>query len=123
MANAALVAAIPNRLVLELNQTFNPFKEELFEDPLVVRNGYMDLPRKARLRHGIEARASRRGSPTSRATTGRRIRRFQKCDGVADGRRVGNQIRGQVQCRSASLNSEISMSAVRLLQVAMKLYW
>jgi L-alanine-DL-glutamate epimerase-like enolase superfamily enzyme len=46
MANAALVAAIPNRLMLELNQTYNPFKEELFEDPLVVRNGYMDLPRR-----------------------------------------------------------------------------
>ncbi len=44
MANAALVAAIPNRLMLELNQTFNPFKEELFKDPLVVRKGYMDLP-------------------------------------------------------------------------------
>jgi L-alanine-DL-glutamate epimerase-like enolase superfamily enzyme len=46
MANAALVAAIPNRLALELNQTYNPFKEELFKDPLVVRNGYMDLPRR-----------------------------------------------------------------------------
>lgn len=43
MANAALVAAVPNRLVLELNQTYNPFKEELFKDPLVVRNGYMTL--------------------------------------------------------------------------------
>jgi L-alanine-DL-glutamate epimerase-like enolase superfamily enzyme len=43
MANAALVAAAPNHLVLELNQTYNPFKEELFKDPLVVRNGYMDL--------------------------------------------------------------------------------
>ena len=46
MANAALVAAIPNHLMLELNQTYNPFKEELFEEPLVVRNGYMDLPRR-----------------------------------------------------------------------------
>jgi L-alanine-DL-glutamate epimerase-like enolase superfamily enzyme len=46
MANAALVAAIPNHLVLELNQTFNPFKEELFKDPLVVKKGYMDLPDK-----------------------------------------------------------------------------
>jgi L-alanine-DL-glutamate epimerase-like enolase superfamily enzyme len=46
MANAALVAAIPNRLMLELNQTFNPFKEEVFQDPLVVKNGYMDLPDK-----------------------------------------------------------------------------
>jgi L-alanine-DL-glutamate epimerase-like enolase superfamily enzyme len=44
MANAALVAAIPNHLVLELNQTFNPFKEEIFKDPLVVKKGYMDLP-------------------------------------------------------------------------------
>jgi L-alanine-DL-glutamate epimerase-like enolase superfamily enzyme len=43
MANAALVAAIPNRLMLELNQTYNPFKEEIFKDPLVVRKGYMDL--------------------------------------------------------------------------------
>lgn len=46
MANAALVAAIPNRLVLELNQTYNPFKEEIFKDPLVVRQGYMQLPRR-----------------------------------------------------------------------------
>jgi len=43
MANAALVAAIPNRLMLELNQTYNPFKEEIFKDPLVVRKGYMEL--------------------------------------------------------------------------------
>jgi L-alanine-DL-glutamate epimerase-like enolase superfamily enzyme len=46
MANAALVAGIPNRLLLELNQTWNPFKEELFEDPLLVRKGYMDLPKR-----------------------------------------------------------------------------
>ncbi len=60
MANAALVAAIPNSLVLELNQTYNPFKEELFKDPLVVRNGYMDLPRRPgfgmELKPGIAAR-------------------------------------------------------------------
>ncbi|MEN6601068.1 MAG: mandelate racemase/muconate lactonizing enzyme family protein [Bryobacteraceae bacterium] len=60
MANAALVAAIPNRLVLELNQTYNPFKEELFEEPLVVRNGYMHLPRKPgfgmKLKPGTAAR-------------------------------------------------------------------
>ncbi len=46
MANAALVAAIPNRHLLELNQTYNPFKEEIFKDPLVVRHGYMDLHNK-----------------------------------------------------------------------------
>ena len=46
MANAALVAAIPNRLLLELNQTYNPFKEEIFVDPLVVVKGAMELPRR-----------------------------------------------------------------------------
>jgi L-alanine-DL-glutamate epimerase-like enolase superfamily enzyme len=60
MANAALVAAIPNHLVLELNQTYNPFKEELFKDPLVVRNGYMDLHDKpgfgVELKPGIASR-------------------------------------------------------------------
>jgi L-alanine-DL-glutamate epimerase-like enolase superfamily enzyme len=45
-ANAQLVAAIPNRLMLELNQTFNPFKEEIFEEPLTVAQGYMQLPRR-----------------------------------------------------------------------------
>jgi L-alanine-DL-glutamate epimerase-like enolase superfamily enzyme len=46
MANAALVAAIPNRLMLELNQTYNPLKEDIFKEPLVVKKGYMDLPNK-----------------------------------------------------------------------------
>jgi galactonate dehydratase len=32
--------------VLELNQTYNPFKEMIFKEPLVVKNGYMDLPDK-----------------------------------------------------------------------------
>jgi len=60
MANGALVAAVPNHLVLELNQTFNPFKEELFQDPLVVRHGYLDLRDKPgfgmELKPGIEAK-------------------------------------------------------------------
>lgn len=46
MANAALVAGIPNRHMLELNQTFNPLKEEIFREPLIVKKGYMDLPRR-----------------------------------------------------------------------------
>jgi L-alanine-DL-glutamate epimerase-like enolase superfamily enzyme len=29
-----------------LNQTFNPLKEEVFVEPLVVKKGYMDLPDK-----------------------------------------------------------------------------
>ncbi len=43
IANAHLVAAIPNRHMLELNTTYNPLKEEIFKDPLVVKKGYMDL--------------------------------------------------------------------------------
>ena len=43
MSNAALVAAIPNRFMLEWHMPYNPFKEEIFKDPLVVKNGYMDL--------------------------------------------------------------------------------
>jgi L-alanine-DL-glutamate epimerase-like enolase superfamily enzyme len=60
MANAALVAAVPNRLVLELNQTYNPFKEEIFVDPLTVKNGYMTLHNKPgfgmELKPGIAAK-------------------------------------------------------------------
>ena len=44
MANAHLVASSPSRHMLELNQTYNPLKEEIFKDPLVVKKGYMDLP-------------------------------------------------------------------------------
>ncbi|HDY90368.1 MAG TPA: mandelate racemase/muconate lactonizing enzyme family protein, partial [bacterium] len=46
MANAHFVAGIPNRHMLELNQTFNPLMDEVFKEPLVVVNGYMDLPDK-----------------------------------------------------------------------------
>lgn len=60
MANAALVAAIPNRLLLELNQTYNPFKEEIFKDPLVVKKGYMELHKRPgfgmELKPGIAAK-------------------------------------------------------------------
>jgi len=44
IGNAHLVAAIPNRHMLELNTTHNPLKEEIFKDPLVVKKGYMELP-------------------------------------------------------------------------------
>lgn len=46
MANAHLVAGIPNRHMLELNMTYNPLKEGVFKEPLTVENGYMDLPDK-----------------------------------------------------------------------------
>lgn len=43
-AEAHMVATISNRYVLELNMTHNPFKTELFQEPLVVENGYINLP-------------------------------------------------------------------------------
>jgi len=46
MANAHFTAAIPNRLMCELNQTVNPLTTEVFIDPLVAVDGYMDLPDK-----------------------------------------------------------------------------
>jgi len=46
MANAAFVAGIPNRLVLEHNVTFSHLREGVFKEPLLARNGYMDLPNK-----------------------------------------------------------------------------
>lgn len=59
-ANAQLVAAIPNRLMLELNQTFNPFKEEIFEEPLTVVKGYLTVPNRpglgVRLKPGLQTR-------------------------------------------------------------------
>lgn len=46
MANAHFIAGIPNRHMLEINQTYNPLMEGVFKEPLVVKNGYMDLPDK-----------------------------------------------------------------------------
>jgi len=46
MGNAYLAAGIPNQHMLEYNANFNPLKEEVFKEPLVVKNSYMDLPNK-----------------------------------------------------------------------------
>ena len=54
IANAHLMAAIPNRLLLESNMTPNPLKEGLFEEPLAVKDGYLDIPDKPGL--GVELR-------------------------------------------------------------------
>jgi L-alanine-DL-glutamate epimerase-like enolase superfamily enzyme len=43
IANAHLMAAMPNRLLLESNMTANPLKENLFTESLVVRDGFLDL--------------------------------------------------------------------------------
>jgi L-alanine-DL-glutamate epimerase-like enolase superfamily enzyme len=52
IANAHLLAAIPNRFLLETNMTPNPLKEGLFKEKAVVKNGYLDLPDKPGL--GVE---------------------------------------------------------------------
>ena len=44
MANAHFVAGIANGEYCELNQTYNPLKEEIFVEPLTVANGMMELP-------------------------------------------------------------------------------
>ncbi|MFC1528613.1 mandelate racemase/muconate lactonizing enzyme family protein [Candidatus Latescibacterota bacterium] len=44
MENASLTAGVPNGYILEYNQTFNPMREGIFKEPLVVKNGHMDLP-------------------------------------------------------------------------------
>ena len=54
VANAHLMAAVPNRLLLESNMTPNPFKEGLFKETLAVENGYLDVPEKPGL--GVEMR-------------------------------------------------------------------
>ncbi len=52
VANAHLLAAVPNRFLLETNMTPNPLKEGLFKEKLVVKNGYFDIPDKPGL--GVE---------------------------------------------------------------------
>jgi L-alanine-DL-glutamate epimerase-like enolase superfamily enzyme len=58
IANAHLMAAIPNRLMLEVNMTANPLKEGLFKERLAVKDGYLDLPAGpglgVELREGLE---------------------------------------------------------------------
>jgi len=46
MANAAMAAAIPNLILLEVGRTYNPLREEIFQEPLTVENGVMQLPDK-----------------------------------------------------------------------------
>jgi L-alanine-DL-glutamate epimerase-like enolase superfamily enzyme len=46
VANANLAAGIPNLIMLESNQTFNPLRTSLFKEPLVLKDGYLELPEK-----------------------------------------------------------------------------
>lgn len=43
ISNIHFVASAPNGHMCELNQTFNPLKEDIFKEPLTVENGYMTL--------------------------------------------------------------------------------
>lgn len=52
MSNIQLVAGIPNQMILESNRHYNPFREGLFTEPIVVKNGYADAPSKPGL--GVE---------------------------------------------------------------------
>ncbi|MEM7369533.1 MAG: mandelate racemase/muconate lactonizing enzyme family protein [Bacteroidota bacterium] len=46
ISNIHFIASAPNGHMCELNQTFNPLKEELFKEPLTVVDGFMELPDK-----------------------------------------------------------------------------
>jgi len=44
MSNIQLIAASPNRDVLESCRHYNPFRGGLFKEPIVVKNSYADVP-------------------------------------------------------------------------------
>ena len=44
MANAHLVAALPNGITVEVDQTGNPFIDQLLQEPLQIRDGVLQLP-------------------------------------------------------------------------------
>lgn len=44
MSNIHLVAAIPNRMVLESCRHYNPFRGGLFKEPIVVKDSFAEVP-------------------------------------------------------------------------------
>jgi L-alanine-DL-glutamate epimerase-like enolase superfamily enzyme len=52
VANAHVMAAVPNRFLLESNMTPNPLKEGLLKDGVAVKDGHFDVPEKPGL--GVE---------------------------------------------------------------------
>ncbi len=44
MSNIQLVAAIPNREVLESCRHYNPFRGGMFKEPIVIKDSYADVP-------------------------------------------------------------------------------
>jgi L-alanine-DL-glutamate epimerase-like enolase superfamily enzyme len=45
-ANGSLAAGIPNLMMLETNQTMNPLRTDLLKEPLVPKDGFIELPNK-----------------------------------------------------------------------------
>ena len=45
IANAHVIAALPNGITVEVDQTGNPFIDDLLVEPLVVREGLLTLPK------------------------------------------------------------------------------
>lgn len=52
MTSIQLVAGIPNQLVLESNRHYDPFREGLFTEPIIVKNSFADASSKPGL--GVE---------------------------------------------------------------------
>ena len=46
IANGHLAAGIPNLIMLETNQTFNPLRTDLLKEPLIIKDSYIHLPDK-----------------------------------------------------------------------------
>ncbi|HWE60356.1 MAG TPA: enolase C-terminal domain-like protein, partial [Chloroflexota bacterium] len=44
MANAHLIAALPNGITVEVDQTGNPFIDHLLKEPLAIADGMLQLP-------------------------------------------------------------------------------
>jgi L-alanine-DL-glutamate epimerase-like enolase superfamily enzyme len=51
-ANATLGGSIPNLMLLEVNQTYNPLRTDLLKEPFAIKDGFLTLPDKPGL--GIE---------------------------------------------------------------------
>ena len=44
IANANMAASIPNLIMLEINQTHNPLRTDLFKEPWKFKDGYLEIP-------------------------------------------------------------------------------
>ena len=74
VANAHLMAASPNRFLLEMNMTADPLKEGVLKNGPVAKNGYLDIPNKpglgVELKEGLEEMYPALPGAASRPDTG-----------------------------------------------------